>query len=70
MIVEDPSEAFSDMRDKNDLRRLIKDDLLKDAEAPVPYATIEKLRKKHKLTKVGYMWILKIRCLTCICSVK
>ncbi|RKP09791.1 acyl-CoA N-acyltransferase [Thamnocephalis sphaerospora] len=51
ITVEDPSESFSDMRDKNDLRRLMRDSLLSNAEAPVARSVIEKLRKEHKLSK-------------------
>jgi histone acetyltransferase 1 len=53
-LVEDPNEEFSDLRDKNDLRRLIEDSALNNLEAPVTSAVINQLATKHKLNKVIY----------------
>ncbi|KAI9597278.1 histone acetyltransferase type B catalytic subunit [Syncephalis fuscata] len=49
--VEDPSEDFSDLRDKNDLRRLINDPVLKNLEAPVAGTVVNQLATEYKLNK-------------------
>ncbi|KAI8055876.1 acyl-CoA N-acyltransferase [Syncephalis plumigaleata] len=48
---EDPNEEFSDLRDKNDLRRLVNDPTLNQLEAPVTSTVINKLATEHKLNK-------------------
>ncbi|KAL1918178.1 uncharacterized protein VTP21DRAFT_3444 [Calcarisporiella thermophila] len=64
ITVEGPNDAFSDLRDKNDLRYLISQNALKELEAPVPKETVAELRRKYKLTKRQTqrcieIWLLK-----------
>ncbi|KAI9278726.1 acyl-CoA N-acyltransferase [Phascolomyces articulosus] len=50
LTVEDPSEDFADMRDRNDLRYLNTHKALDDLVAPVSRKTMKELRQKYKLT--------------------
>jgi histone acetyltransferase 1 len=50
--VEDPNEGFSDLRDKNDVRMLMKANAFDQIKAPVSEDFVEQARKKYKLTKV------------------
>lgn len=58
-LVEDPNDAFSDMRDKNDMRYLSEHDAFRGLKAPVPMAVIETMRKMFKLTKVNLFCFLR-----------
>ncbi|GAA5968162.1 hypothetical protein JCM11641_003754 [Rhodosporidiobolus odoratus] len=49
LSVEDPSEAFDDMRDKCDLYTLIRDNALDGITAPLNREKTEAIRLKHKL---------------------
>lgn len=51
--MEDPNEGFSDLRDKNDVRMLMKANAFDQLKAPVSDDFVEQARKKYKLTKVG-----------------
>ncbi|KAG2184807.1 hypothetical protein INT43_000720 [Umbelopsis isabellina] len=51
MNVEDPNEDFSDLRDKNDVRMLMKANAFDQLKAPVSDDFVEQARKKYKLTK-------------------
>lgn len=58
LTIEDPSEHFEDLRDRNDLTRLRKllgqsKELL--AGAPVDKAWLEKTRKRLKYAKVSFI---------------
>jgi histone acetyltransferase 1 len=61
LTVEDPAEAFEDLRDRNDLRYLVKEGLLDDPKFQEgvgdgnrgPRAKWEaEVRKKHKIAQV------------------
>lgn len=66
LTVEDPSEAFEDLRDRNDLLRL-KDDpeVVKVLQkgAPVDRAWMEKVRREGKYAKVRTFFVLFPCCL-------
>ncbi|KAK4053052.1 histone acetyltransferase 1 [Microbotryomycetes sp. JL201] len=49
LTVEDPSEAFEDMRDKCDLYTLIKAGALENITAPFDKSELETIRKRYKL---------------------
>ncbi|RUP48492.1 acyl-CoA N-acyltransferase [Jimgerdemannia flammicorona] len=49
--IEDPNDAFSDLRDKNDMRYLLERDAFQGLKAPVARTFVEEMRKKFKLTK-------------------
>lgn len=60
--MEDPAEAFEDLRDRNDLRYLVSQGLVEDAKfledvgatKRGPRAKWEmEVRKKHKIAQVG-----------------
>ncbi|POY70240.1 putative Histone acetyltransferase [Rhodotorula taiwanensis] len=48
-IVEDPSEAFEDMRDKCDLYTLLSENALEGIKAPLDRSWTERIRLKYKL---------------------
>jgi hypothetical protein len=50
--VEDPSEAFQDLRDKADLNLLLTQDAFANKEAPIERDWAENLRKELKLGQV------------------
>jgi histone acetyltransferase 1 len=50
--VEDPSEAFEDLRDKADLYTLISSGEFDNLKAPLDKKITEPLRKKFKLANV------------------
>ena len=63
MTVEDPAEAFEDLRDRNDLRYLVKQGIMDDPQflqgvgtgVRGPRAKWElETRKKHKIAQVGH----------------
>lgn len=49
VTVEDPSEAFDDLRDRCDLQRLLQDPEFKELQLPLEIDALEKLRKEHKM---------------------
>ncbi|KAJ1670007.1 histone acetyltransferase 1 [Coemansia sp. RSA 25] len=51
LTVEDPSEAFDDMRDRNDMRYLLQQDAFAGLEAPVSPATLRQLQERYKISK-------------------
>ncbi|KAJ2563169.1 histone acetyltransferase 1 [Coemansia sp. RSA 1822] len=52
LSVEDPSEAFDDMRDRNDMRYLLKRNAFDQIKsAPVEQSVVEELQQKHKLSR-------------------
>ncbi|KAJ2397266.1 histone acetyltransferase 1 [Coemansia sp. RSA 2559] len=51
LTVEDPSESFDDMRDRNDMRFLLDHHAFDGLDAPVDAQTIDKLQTKYKLSK-------------------
>ncbi|KAJ2351957.1 histone acetyltransferase 1 [Coemansia sp. RSA 2618] len=52
LSVEDPSEAFDDMRDRNDMRYLLEHKAFEHIEgAPVSPVVVSELQRKHKLSK-------------------
>ncbi|KAJ2739172.1 histone acetyltransferase 1 [Coemansia sp. Cherry 401B] len=52
LSVEDPSEAFDDMRDRNDMRYLLDHQAFAGVgEAPVPRAKIDALQRRFKLSR-------------------
>jgi histone acetyltransferase 1 len=62
LTVEDPAEAFEDLRDRNDLRYLVKHKIPEDPNFLVGLGTEERgpraaweagVRKKHKIAQVG-----------------
>ncbi len=65
LTIEDPSEEFEDLRDRNDLKRLIQSEKAiadcKDIEngAPVDKAWVEKVRKEGKYAKVSRYCFVK-----------
>jgi histone acetyltransferase 1 len=60
LTIEDPSEEFEDLRDRNDLKRLIQgENAIADCEeikrgAPVDKIWAEKVRKEGKYAKVSF----------------
>ncbi|KAI9499197.1 acyl-CoA N-acyltransferase [Zychaea mexicana] len=50
LTVEDPSEAFADMRDRNDMRYLNSHNAFDKLIAPVPRKVMKEMRQKYKLT--------------------
>ena len=56
--VEDPSEAFEDLRDKADLYTLISSGEFDDLKAPLDKKVTEPLRKKFKLADVSTLCTL------------
>src|SRR5579859_1730348 len=50
--VEDPSDAFEDLRDRRDLQFLEEEGMFKDVRAPVPKQWVEETRKKYKMPPV------------------
>jgi histone acetyltransferase 1 len=55
--VEDPSDAFEDLRDRRDLQFLEGLGVFKDVEAPVSKSWIETMRKKYKMPPVCYFCV-------------
>ena len=61
LTIEDPSEEFEDLRDRNDLKRLIQgENAIADCEeikrgAPVDKMWAEKVRKEGKYAKVSFL---------------
>lgn len=53
VAVEDPSEAFQDMRDKADLGALVSRDVMKGIAAPVDREWARKLQREMKLADVS-----------------
>ncbi len=58
LTIEDPSEQFEDLRDRNDLKRLMLPGSVGDSEQikrgpPVDKAWLEKARRERKYAKVG-----------------
>ena len=53
LTVEDPSEDFADMRDRNDMRYLNTHNAFDNLTAPVSRKTTKELRQKFKLTDVN-----------------
>lgn len=51
--MEDPSEAFEDMRDKCDLYTLISEKALDGVKAPLDRTWTESVRLKYKLADVS-----------------
>ncbi|KND02790.1 histone acetyltransferase catalytic subunit HAT1 [Spizellomyces punctatus DAOM BR117] len=51
MTVEDPNEAFQDLRDKCDLSWLIEQDAFAGLQPPVPGPTVKELATRFKLSK-------------------
>ncbi|TPX64464.1 hypothetical protein SpCBS45565_g05839 [Spizellomyces sp. 'palustris'] len=51
MTVEDPNEAFQDLRDKCDLTWLIQQNAFVDLQPPVPGPTVKELATRFKLSK-------------------
>ncbi|KAJ2744496.1 histone acetyltransferase 1 [Coemansia sp. BCRC 34301] len=51
LTVEDPSEAFDDMRDRNDMRFLLQQNAFAGLEAPVSPAVLRKLQDRFKISK-------------------
>ncbi|KAJ1918811.1 histone acetyltransferase 1 [Mycoemilia scoparia] len=58
--VEDPSEEFDDLRDKNDLRYLFGKNAFEGLEFPVDRQTIAKMQKEYKLSKRQLVRCLEI----------
>ena len=50
--MEDPSDAFEDLRDRRDLQFLEEEGMFKDVRAPVPKQWVEETRKKYKMPPV------------------
>lgn len=59
MIVEDPSEDFSDMRDRNDMRYLNEHHAFDGLVPPVPHEKVKELCREYKLTNVSLFWTFK-----------
>jgi histone acetyltransferase 1 len=55
--VEDPSDAFEDLRDRRDLQFLEELGVFKDVEAPVSKSWIEATRKNYKMPPVRHFGI-------------
>ncbi|KAI8993395.1 acyl-CoA N-acyltransferase [Pilobolus umbonatus] len=51
ITVEDPSEEFSDMRDRNDYRYLSKHHAFDGLKSPVPLSAYQAIGKEYKLTR-------------------
>ncbi|KAJ1767952.1 histone acetyltransferase 1 [Coemansia sp. RSA 1813] len=51
LTVEDPSESFDDMRDRNDMRFLLDNNAFDGLTAPVDAQTISQLQTKYKLSR-------------------
>lgn len=49
-LVEDPSEEFADMRDKNDIHYLLEHEGFKGLKAPISRETFDRLHQEYKLT--------------------
>ncbi|KAG1573434.1 hypothetical protein G6F50_002854 [Rhizopus delemar] len=49
-MLEDPSEEFADMRDKNDIRYMLEHGGFKGLKAPVSKETLSTLQQEYKLT--------------------
>jgi hypothetical protein len=52
ICVEDPSDAFEDLRDRRDLQSLESNNVFKDIKAPVSNIWIEETRLKYKMPPV------------------
>lgn len=50
--VEDPNEAFADMRDKRDVAFLAKNQVIQGLEAPLSREKVMKLKEQYKMNKV------------------
>ncbi|CEI87586.1 hypothetical protein G6F70_005007 [Rhizopus microsporus] len=50
ITVEDPSEEFADMRDKNDIHYLLEHEGFKGLKAPISRETFDRLHQEYKLT--------------------
>lgn len=48
--MEDPSEEFADMRDKNDIHYLLEHEGFKGLKAPISRETFDRLHQEYKLT--------------------
>ena len=55
LAVEDPSEEFDDLRDKNDMRYLFKQKVFDNLNAPVGRKAIQKLVEQYKLSRGKYL---------------
>lgn len=51
LTVEDPSEAFDDMRDRNDMRYLLDQMALQELSLPVATKTMKGLQQKYKISR-------------------
>ncbi|KAJ2887314.1 histone acetyltransferase 1 [Coemansia aciculifera] len=51
LTVEDPSEAFDDMRDRNDMRYLIQQDAFAGLDIPVSPAVLRQMQERFKISK-------------------
>ncbi|KAJ1737736.1 histone acetyltransferase 1 [Coemansia sp. Benny D160-2] len=51
LTVEDPSESFDDMRDRNDMRLLLDHNAFEGLEAPVDAQTVGKMQAQYKLSR-------------------
>lgn len=61
--VEDPSEAFEDLRDKCDLASLARDDEFQNASLHDPKGSLESCRKRLKLAQRQFYRLLEIKTL-------
>jgi histone acetyltransferase 1 len=52
VTVEDPNENFDDLRDRCDLRMLLKDRVLEGQKAPLSKEVMMEIGGKYKLSKV------------------
>ena len=53
MTVEDPNENFDDLRDRCDLKMLLKDRVLEGRKAPLSKEIMNEIGVNYKLSKVG-----------------
>ena len=53
MLVEDPNDAFTDMRDLSDVRRITQAEDTSSFAVPVTKEHLKMLRTKYKLSQVG-----------------
>ena len=61
LTIEDPSEAFQDMRDKVDFRTLVSADAFKGIKAPVDPSWREQTRKEWKLGSRQFYRLLEMK---------
>ncbi|KAJ2558953.1 histone acetyltransferase 1 [Coemansia sp. RSA 1933] len=70
LTVEDPSESFDDMRDRNDMRLLLDRHAFDGLEAPVDAQTINRMQTEYKLSRRQTVRCMEIGLLRVLDKVK